>query len=81
MIETKHVFQLLAEMPIQIWKKWWPVIEKLRLEWDNERNDNVYQNFHYLALRMMRDYDSVQKEVLGKISSEIAEMSKELELV
>jgi len=78
LIEIEHVFQLLAEMPILAYNRWWPVIERLRMEWNNQHPEYQFQNFEYLAQRMMKEYDTVRIEVLDKVSADIQKWTEEL---
>jgi hypothetical protein len=47
------------------------------MEWDLQRPENSFQNFEYLALRMMNEYDTVQAEVLDKVAEDIQKWTNE----
>jgi len=71
MIELYQVFQLIGEIPILAWKKWWPLIEKLRTDWGWKYPEISYGHFDYLARRMMHEYDSIYENVLSKMNEDI----------
>ena len=62
-------------MPILAWRKWWPVIEKLRLEWGWERPENSFLHFEYLALKLIHDQDSVSEALMGQMRAEMKQMA------
>ena len=78
LMEPYHVFQPIGEMPIIAWKKWWPLIEKLRMEWGWKYPETSYGHFDYLARRMMHEHDSIYKNVLSKMNEDIQKWDIEL---